>query len=310
MASVQAKFLKFWLKRQHFFGNGEYDPQAARARMERSSRLMMVHRDVRVVPALAGTVPAEWLIPPGAPSDQVLLYIHGGAWFMGSAATHRGLVSYIAHESGVRALSINYRLAPEDPFPVGLDDCITAYDWLLNSGISANRIVVAGDSAGGNLTLALLVALRDADKPLPAGAVALSPATDLAFTGASIKTRAHLDPILANIGSDRLIPDYITVYDAHHPYISPLYADLHGLPPVLIHVGDLETLLDDAVRFGECARAAGVEAQVVVWPEMFHVFQIFVPLMPEARQAVKDMAKFIKLSSKTSKPESRKKLIN
>ena len=113
-------------------------------------------------------------------------------------------------------------------------------------------------SPGGNLTLALLVALRDADKPLPAGAVALSPATDLAFTGASIKTRAHLDPILANIGSDRLIPDYITTNDPHHPYISPLYADLRGLPPLLIHVGDLETLLDDAVRFGERARAAGV----------------------------------------------------
>jgi epsilon-lactone hydrolase len=300
MASVQANFLKFLLKRQHFFGNGDYDPQATRKRMENSSHLMVLHRDVRVVPALAGTVPAEWLIPRRAAEDRVVLYIHGGAWFMGSAATHRGLVSNIAYQSETRALSLNYRLAPENPFPAGLDDCIAAYQWLLNNGISAKRIVVAGDSAGGNLTLALLVALRDADKPLPAGAVALSPVTDLAFTGASIKTRAHLDPILANLGSDRLIPDYITSYDPHHPYISPLYADLRGLPPVLIHVGDLETLLDDAVRFGERLRAAGVPAQVVVWPEMFHVFQIFVPLMPEASRAVKEIAKFIRTQLENS----------
>ena len=131
MASVQAKFLKFWLKRQHFFGKGEYDPQAPRMRMEKSSRLMILHRDVRVVPVEAGTVPAEWLIPMGVPEDRALLYIHGGAWFMGSAATHRGLVSYIAYQTGVRALSINYRLAPENPFPAGLDDCIAAYQWLL-----------------------------------------------------------------------------------------------------------------------------------------------------------------------------------
>lgn len=294
MASLQSALIKFWLRRQRFFGTGEYDAQSLREQMDRSAGRMILHRYVDIAPEPAGPVPAEWLIPHGAPDDRALLYIHGGAWFMGSPGTHRGLVSYIAHYSGVRALSINYHLAPECPFPAGLDDCIASFLWLLDRGVPPQNIVVAGDSAGGNLTLALLVALRDADKPLPAGAVALSPATDLAFTGESMKTRAHLDPILSNIGANSIVPDYITVFDPHHPYISPLYADLHGLPPILIHVGDHETLLDDAVRFGECARAAGVEARVVVWPEMFHVFQIFVPLLPEATKAVRQIAGFIK----------------
>jgi monoterpene epsilon-lactone hydrolase len=293
MPSIQANLLKFFIRRQHFFGTGEYNPQRLRLQMDRSAGRMILHRDVRVMPIQAGTVSAEWLIPKGALGDRALLYLHGGAWFMGSPATHRGLVSYIAYQSEIPALSIAYRMAPENPFPAGLDDCIAAYEWLLQSGILPHKIVVAGDSAGGNLTLALLVALRDADKPLPVCAVALSPATDLALTGESLKTRAHLDPILSNIGSKSIIPDYITAYDPHHPYISPLYADLRGLPPILIHVGDHEILLDDALRFGESACAAGVDAQVVVWPEMFHVFQIFVPLLPEARQAVAQIAAFI-----------------
>ncbi len=168
-----------------------------------------------------------------------------------------------------------------------------AYDWLQTLGISANHILVAGDSAGGNLTLALLVALRDAGKPLPAGAVALSPVTDLAFTGEAIQSRLHLDPILSQGGGSAVIQDYIGNHDPHEPLISPLYADLQDLPPILIHVGDHEILLDDAVRFGEKAVAAGVDTQVVVWPEMFHVFPIFVPFIPEASQAVSQIAEYI-----------------
>jgi monoterpene epsilon-lactone hydrolase len=294
MASIQSHLLKYWLRRQNLFGDEVYNPQRSRMQMEQAAGIAKPKRKVQIVPVEAGSVPSEWLIPPGAPDDRAMLYIHGGAWFMGSTHTHRGLVSYLAYESGIRALSINYQLAPENPFPAGLDDCITAYEWLLQGGISAQKIIVAGDSAGGNLTLALLIALRDAGKPLPAGAVALSPATDLAYTGESMKTRAHLDPILPNLGPSNITKDYITNHDPHHPLISPLYADLHGLPPILIHVGDHETLLDDAVRFGERALAAGVDAKTVVWPEMFHVFQIFVPILPEARQAVGQIATFIR----------------
>ncbi len=263
--------------------------------MDRAAGLLFrQRRSTQVLPQLAGSVPAEWVIPRGAPPGTALLYIHGGAWFMGSPRSHRGLVSYITSEAGVRALSIDYRLAPEYPFPAGLEDCVTAYTWLLDRGFTAEKLVVAGDSAGGNLALALLVALRDAGGPLPAAAVALSPATDLAGTGESYTTRAHLDPILANLGPSTVIPDYIADHDPREPLISPLYADLHSLPPLLIHVGDHEVLLDDSVRFGERARLAGVEAQVVVWPEMFHVFQIFVPFLPEARRAVREIGLFIR----------------
>ncbi|OGN90471.1 MAG: hypothetical protein A2Y88_03000 [Chloroflexi bacterium RBG_13_48_10] len=173
MASLQSTILQFWLRRQNLFGAEKYDPLSLRMRIEHTAGKFKPHRNVQIIPVYAGGVPAEWLIPNSAPLDRALLYIHGGAWFMGSTRTHRGFVSNLAYASGIRVLSINYRLAPEYPFPAGLEDCITAYEWLLNFGISPNKIVVAGDSAGGNLTLALLVALREAGKSLPAGAVAL-----------------------------------------------------------------------------------------------------------------------------------------
>jgi monoterpene epsilon-lactone hydrolase len=294
MASIQSKIIKLWFKHQKVFGNGDYDPQAIRARTDKAGMFARPHKGVKVVPVIANSIPSEWLIPEGASPDRVVLYIHGGAWFMGSATTHRAFVSQLANASKVRFLFINYRLAPEDPFPAGLDDCVTAYEWLMQNGIKPNRIVVAGDSAGGNLTLALLVALRDRGRPLPSGAVALSPATDLAFTGESVKTRLHLDPIFSHGGPNNIIQDYITSHDPLDPLISPLYADLHGLPPLLIHVGDHEILLDDSVRFGEKAVAAGVQTTTVVWPEMFHVFQLFSPFLPEARRAIKEIAGFIR----------------
>jgi monoterpene epsilon-lactone hydrolase len=294
MASVQSHFLEFWIRRLSIFRVDNLDPQAVRNRSERAVGLLKPHKEVQISEVNADSVPSEWVIPSASPDDRVLLYIHGGAWVMGSTKTHRALVSHLAYESGVRALSINYRLAPEHPFPEGLEDCIKAYEWLVKDGISPHKIVVAGDSAGGNLTLALLVALRDEGKPLPAGAVALSPATDLAFTGKSVITHKQLDPFFSDVGPNTLVHDYIKDHDPQHPLISPLYADLSGLPPILLHVGEHEILLDDAVRFGDKATAAGVDAQTVVWAEMFHVFQLFTPLLPEARQAIVQIAAFIK----------------
>lgn len=294
MASIQSLLLKSWFRRQNLF-SVSYDPLELRARIERVGHVARPHKGVQVLPIQAGSVPSEWLFPYGAPQDRALLYLHGGAWFMGSTNTHRAFVSHLTHASGVRALSINYRLAPENPFPAGLEDCIAAYDWLMQVGGSSDKIVIAGDSAGGNLALALLIALRDAGTPLPAGAVAISPATDLAFTGESVRTRLHLDPIFSRGGTNSIIQDYINNHDPREPLISPLYADLHGLPPIQIHVGDHEILLDDAVRFSERARAAGVDANTIIWPEMFHVFPIFTPLLPEARRAVDQIASFIRL---------------
>lgn len=300
MASIQSYAVKLWFRRLNVFGHGEYNPQEIRARTDKVGIFARPRRGVQIVSVAAGSVPSEWLIPDGAPQDRSILYLHGGAWMMGSANTHRSLVSRIAHASGTRALLINYRLAPEYPFPAGLDDCIEAYEWLIQNGFAANHIIVAGDSAGGNLTLALLVALRDANKPLPAGAIALSPATDLAFTGKSMQTRLHLDPVFSAGGPTTIVQDYITHHDPHEPLISPLFADLHGLPPLLLHVGDHEILLDDAVRFGEKAIAAGVDVKTVVWPEMFHVFQIFAPLVPEANRAVEQIADFVRTQLRTN----------
>jgi monoterpene epsilon-lactone hydrolase len=296
MASVQSRILSYWLRRQKKFQLGEAGPLELRSRIERAGKIGLPHQHVKIIPVNSASVPSEWMVPPQAPLDRAILYLHGGAWFMGSTATHRGLVSRITYESGIRALSINYRLAPEHPFPAGLEDCEIAYEWLQQNGIPASKIVIAGDSAGGNLTLALLVKLRDAGKPMPAAAVALSPATDLAFSGKSMSTRLQIDPIFANMKPNTTIEDYITDHDPHEPLISPLYADLHGLPPILIHVGDHEILLDDAKRFGERAREAGVEANVVIWPGMFHVFQIYTPILPEARLAVRQIADFVSSS--------------
>ncbi len=294
MASIQSSIVKFWFRHQNLFNSEGYDPQAIRLRADKAGLFAGPCKGVRVVPVMADAVPCEWLIPGGVREGYAILYLHGGAWFMGSANTHRSLVSRIAAASSVRALVVNYRLAPEFPFPSGLEDCIAAYEWLTNNGIPAEHIVIAGDSAGGNLALAMLVALREAGKPLPAGAVALSPATDLAFTGESVRTRLKVDPIFSKGSPPSIIQDYITSHDPRDPLISPLYADLHGLPPLLLHVGDHEILLDDTVRFGDKASAAGVQSNIVVWPEMFHVFQLFTPFLPEARRAVEQIADFIR----------------
>lgn len=294
MSSFRSRLIKYWFRHGRPLASNKGSVQEQREQMERANLVLRTHHGVLVTSVDAGGVPAEWSIPSGAAAERCLMYIHGGAWSMGSPRSHRGMVSHIAFESSVRALSIDYRLAPEHPFPAGLDDCISAYTWLLENGYSSGHIVVAGDSAGGNLALAMLVVLRDRGIPLPAAAVALSPATDLTGSSESLRMRLPLDPVLHDIGSSSVVPDYITSHDPREPYISPVFADLHGLPPILIHVGDNEILLDDAVHFGELARQAGVECTVVVWPEMFHVFQAFVPYLPEARQSVKQIAEFIK----------------
>jgi acetyl esterase/lipase len=294
MASIQTYILKLWFKNLNVFGKGDYNPQKIRARSDKIGFFARAQKGVQIVKVNVGTVPSEWLIPDGALADRAILYIHGGAWMMGSGNTHRSMVSRIAYASGIRALLINYRLAPEYPFPAGLEDCIAAYDWLRQSGFATDHTIIAGDSAGGNLALALLVSLRDAGKPLPGGAVTLSPATDLGFTGESMRTRLHKDPLFSGGGPTTVVQDYIASHDLHEPLISPLYADLHGLPPMLIHVGDDEILLDDAVRFGDKARAAGVDVTTVVWPEMFHVFQICAPILPEANRAIQQIGVFIR----------------
>ena len=248
--------------------------------------------EVRRAP-LAGLT-TEWLTTPESSERQVILYLHGGGYVMGSCDSHRALAGNIGHACGVQVVLPEYRLAPEHPFPAAVDDALAAYGGLLAQGHSPADIVVCGDSAGGGLTLALLVALRDASIPLPRAAVVLSPFTDLACTGESFVTRAALDPWLAPALFDQHIRRYAGEHDRRDPRLSPLYADLRGLPPVLVQVGDHEVLLSDSMRFVERARSAGVDATLEVWPEVWHVFQLFAPALPEANDALAKIGAFVR----------------
>ncbi len=240
----------------------------------------------------SGAVRAEWLIPHHA-ERSVIYYLHGGGFVMGSPGTHRPMMAYLARAAHCRAFVLDYRLAPEHPFPAALDDAVAGYRWLVAHGIAASEIVIAGDSAGATLTLAALLVLRDAGDPLPAAAVCISAATDLTRSGASHRTRVADEVVL----SPRFVATVDELYrghvDARHPLASPLFAELGGLPPLLMHVGSHELLLDDTLAFAAKARAAGVDVTVAVWSGLWHVFHTFVSL-PDARLALDDIAAFVR----------------
>jgi monoterpene epsilon-lactone hydrolase len=242
----------------------------------------------------AGGVAAEWVVPPRTRGQGTLLFVHGGAFVMGSPRTHRALAARIAAAADLRALVIDYRLAPEHPFPAALEDTLTAYRWLIREAAEPGQVVLAGDSAGGNLTLVALLALRDAGDPLPAAAVCLSPATALDGRGESLRSRAASDPVLRPETVKPLVEAYVGQHDPRDPLLSPLYGDLHGLPPLLIQVGTDEILLSDVTDFGERARRAGSEVTLEVWEGMWHVWQIAAPWMPEATQAIEQIGHFIR----------------
>jgi acetyl esterase/lipase len=242
---------------------------------------------------LAGGVDGEWIAPADAPPDKAILYLHGGGFRVGSVASHRDLIARIAAASGCRVLAINYRLAPEHRFPAALDDTLAAYGWMLDQGLQPINIAFAGDSAGGNLVLAAMLSLRDRRLPLPAAGLVMSPWTDLAATGSSYISRAEADPIHQRPMILALAKNYLGEQgDPCDPLVSPLYANLEGLPPLLIQVGDRETVLDDSTMFAEKARAAGVDTELQIWDGMIHVFPMFSEI-PEAREAIASIAKFL-----------------
>ena len=265
-----------------------------RAQYERAERVFPTPPDVKVELVTAPARPAEWLTPPGARTDAVVLYLHGGGYVIGSPRSHRHLAAAIARAAGTRALLLDYRLAPEHPFPAALEDAVGAYQWLLGHGIAPTRVVVAGDSAGGGLTMATLLALRDRGLPRPAGGVCISPWVDLTNSAASYTTKAAVDPIVTLDSIALLTQAYIGTSDPKQPLVSPLYADLRGLPPLLIHVGSDEVLLDDALGLDTRARAAGVDVTVREWPSMIHVWHWFLPMLDEAEQAVAEIGGFVR----------------
>lgn len=236
---------------------------------------------------------AEWLRFPDTRPGRVLFYLHGGAYIMGSPLTHRSLVARIARMSHYAALQLDYRLAPEHPFPAALEDVLAAYTWLCAQGYRADQIVLGGDSAGAGLAMALLLSLRERGEQLPRAAVLLSPWIDLVGEGESVHTRRDLDPYLTH-DLIRLVPLYAGSWNPRNPLISPVFADLQGLPPLFIQVGDHELLLSDATRLAEQAQAVGVSAELEVWPQMWHVWHLFAPWLPEANRAIEHIGAFIR----------------
>ena len=289
MPSIRSHFWRFIIKR---LANYNKPLSELRLKFEKDTRYVSQPKDVRVTQLRVEGVPAEWLEPTEATPNKVLLYLHGGGYVMGSCAIYRGFASRLAKSCGLRTLLLDYRLAPEHPFPAALDDSLAAYEWLLEQGVSPKNIVVAGDSAGGGLTLATLISLRDNNKPLPAMAFCISPWTDLALTGDSINTCAEIDPYVSHylLG---LGAHYIGDNDPRLPLISPLYADLQGLPTLLIHVGSDEIMLDDATRFAEAASVAGVNVTLKIWERMWHVFHFLAPRVPEASRAIEEIGQFV-----------------
>ena len=237
---------------------------------------------------------AEWLAPANAPENKLLLYWHGGAYVMGSCKSHRPFVSHIARQAGIRALLPEYRLAPEHPFPAAVEDSVNVYRALLQQGYEPGNIVVGGDSAGGGLTVAMLLSLRDAGDPLPGAVILLSPWLDLSGQGESMITRADQDPWFHAQDLATITRHYCDEGQLTNALASPVFADASGFPQTLIQVGNDELLLSDSERFAGNIRAGGGQVEVDVWPHMWHVWQMCIGLMPESRRAVEKLGAYIR----------------
>ena len=305
MPSLQSRLMYLMMKNRHLM-RGQWKQavwdentsvQAFRDQCEADAAKAPMPEGVAVQPVKIEGLPeglkAEWLVPEGAPQEPVIFYCHGGGYISGSCSDHRALVGKLAKGAGMRLLLYEYRLAPEHPFPAAVEDTLTAYRWLLRQGIEARNIVISGESAGGGLALAALLAFRDTGLPLPAAAAVMSPMTDLTLSGESHRTRVK--QCLSPLGMENLCCKYYAGdTDLKHPWISPLYGDLRGMPPLMIVAGDYETFRDDAVLYAEKAKAAGVDTTLRIGPEMVHVFPLMAPFFPEATAQLEEICAFIK----------------
>jgi epsilon-lactone hydrolase len=250
--------------------------------------------DVTVEPVTAGGVRAEWTWTPGDASDAAILYLHGGGYVIGSLDSHRHLVAEAGRAAGCRALALDYRLAPEQPFPAPVEDALAGYRFLLDRGIAPGRVAIAGDSAGGGLVVAAMVAIRDAGLPQPGCGWCISPWVDMEVTGETMTSRAAADPTVQKEGILDMARLYLAGADPRSPLASPIYADLKGLAPLLIQVGACETLLDDALGLAKVAGTADVRIDLQVWPEMIHVWHLFHPELDAGRRAIGEGAAFVR----------------
>jgi epsilon-lactone hydrolase len=295
MISLPAHILRMGLR--YFVGRGlEADPQIDLLRRRMRAMLWVTPRPPRGTQAIrldAVGVKLVRISTPQSLDERCILYLHGGGYVMGSPPQYRDFIWRIARAASARVVCPYYRLAPEHPFPAALDDAVTAYSWLLAQGVEPRRLVIMGDSAGGGLALATLLRVRDEGLPLPAAAIALSPWTDLALTGDSMRSNFSADLTLRYERAACFARHYLGGADPRHPYASPLYGDPAGLPPTLIQVGSDEILRDDSVRMAEKLRAAGSPVEIEVWPRMFHVWQLYARVLPEGRRAIRRIGAFV-----------------
>jgi epsilon-lactone hydrolase len=272
-------------------------PNSVAERRERLDALGNAYRaaeDIHFQQASADGVPVEWSIAPGADASRVLLYLHGGGFSVGSIISHRAMVTETGRSAGIRTLAIDYRRTPEHPFPAALDDALQAYDWLLRQGVDPGRIALGGDSAGGGLTLAVMVALRDRGLPLPACGWCISPWVDMEARGESYATKAAIDPMISKEYILELAGWYLGGTEPRTPLAAPVHADLKGLPPLLIQVGSAETLLDDSIQIAARAGAADVRVTLEIWPQMIHAWPLFYQQLTDGRRAIAAAGSFIR----------------
>ncbi len=274
--------------------NPPADIYEARAVLDQAFAVYQPASDVTVFEIDADGVPCQWITAPGVPQDRLIIYLHGGAYATCSSTTHKDLISRLSLASGAAALGVDYRMAPEYLFPAAVEDSIAAYNWALGHGFEPGNIVLAGDSAGGGLVVSVLLAARDAALPLPAAGVCFSPWVDLECTGESMSVNDHSDAFIKYEGLFARAQSYLGEADPKHPWASALYADLHGLPPLLIHVGSAETLLDDSTRLAILAKDSGVDVSIKIWDDMVHVWQLFASVLPEGQQSIDESGKFIR----------------
>jgi monoterpene epsilon-lactone hydrolase len=266
-----------------------------RARLDEVGAYWPVADEVELNPVDLDGVPGEWSMVPGTDPSRVLVFFHGGGYCSGSVRSHRRMATEAGRAAGVRTLAVGYRLAPEHPFPVARDDALTAWHWLRKQGIDAAHIAVGGDSAGANLSVALINQLRADSEEVPACAWLVSPWTDLTMSGSTMTTKDAVDPLMHKGYLQELANAYVPAgMESNDPRISVLYADLHGLPPALIQVGADETLLDDASRFATAAGAADVPVTLEIWPHMIHAWHLWNAHLDAGRRALASAAAFIR----------------
>jgi epsilon-lactone hydrolase len=292
--SIQNSYIRYNIRRKiNKSAMANIPLRAHRKGMENIGKMAKIPIGVTFEKTNCDEIPAEWAVPNTLKTRGVILYFHGGAYAMGSIASHRSLSANIALASKTKCLTIDYRLAPEHPFPAAIDDALKAYKWLLKKGYKPESIVLAGDSAGGGLSIATLLRLKQENMPLPCTAVCLSPWLDLEGTGEQSELLSKKDPMIDVAAMRVFAAHYVNAEQLKHPLASPLYADLSGLPPIYIQVSLSEILLDDTLRFEKKARAAGVTVKIDTWAKTVHVWQLFGSMLPEAMSAIKKIGAYI-----------------